>query len=164
MALFFPDKTCRTRFVLIKRTPGKDIHAAQISFPGGQMEAPDRNLEYTALRETYEEVGVPIRKITVEKALTELYIPPSDFQVYPFLGFTRKAPVFTPQESEVETILEVKLDDLLCENNVIRASFTTPHGTLKAPAFALNGQKVWGATAMMLSEIKLLILEGCQKG
>ena len=155
LALLYPDVIKETRIVLILRKAYEGVHSAQISFPGGRVEENDNSLEHTALRETYEEVGVPIENVHIIKTLTDVYIPPSNFFVQPFLGFATSMPQFTRQEDEVEEILEVRLLDLLNDDYLITKSVSTSYkGNVEVPAFKLNGHVVWGATAMMLSEIK----------
>lgn len=158
LAVFYPDENNQTHFVLILRKTYRGVHSNQVGFPGGRVEVLDRDLEHTALRETEEEVGIPQDDIIVVKELTRLYIPPSDFWVHPFIGYTERTPKLIPQESEVELILEVDLEEFLDENNLIKQHLTTSYADeIEVPAFSLNGQVVWGATAMMLSEIKELL-------
>ncbi|KJD35739.1 NUDIX hydrolase [Tamlana sedimentorum] len=161
LALFYPDLKHETKFVLTLRKSYKGVHSAQVSFPGGKLEPQDKTLEETALRETCEEVGIPKKNITVVKKLSQVYIPPSNFYVYPYLGFVKKMPKFIKEEAEVETILEINLEDLLNDKLLISKSLKTSYSKLvEVPAFYLNQHIVWGATAMMLSEIKDLI-KGC---
>lgn len=160
MALFYPDDNGITHLVFILRKSYKGVHSAQVGFPGGKVEDTDTNLQETALRETEEEVGVPIHQIEVLKTLSPLYIPPSNFMVYPFLGIAKQQLQFIKQDSEVEDIIEVTLADFLNENNVINTKVPTSYNVkVEVPAFKLNGHIVWGATAMMLSEIKVLLKE-----
>jgi len=160
MALFYPDKTLQTKLVLILRKTYKGVHSAQVGFPGGKVEPEDESLEHTALRETHEEVGVVPETIEVLKKMTQIYIPPSNFYVQPFLGVSESTPNFIRQEEEVEDILEVSLVDFLNENNVVTKKVTTSYDVeVEVPAYKLNNQLVWGATAMMLSEIKDLLKE-----
>lgn len=155
LALLYPDASNDTRVVLILRKAYEGVHSGQISFPGGRVEEHDRSLEYTALRETYEEVGVPMESVQIIKSLTDVYIPPSNFFVQPFLGFASAMPSFVRQEEEVEEILEIKLLDVLNDDFLITKSVSTSYKVdVEVPAFNLNGHIVWGATAMMLSEIK----------
>ncbi len=158
MALFYPDKANATQLLLILRKTYKGVHSNQIGFPGGKVEAQDSNLKVTALRETEEEVGVSPKRIEVLKELTELYIPPSNFMVQPYLGIYADPKPFKIQETEVEEIVEVQLSDFMNEDNLISQNLTTSYAAnMKVPAFKLNGYVVWGATAMMLSEIKVLL-------
>jgi len=158
LALFYPDSKNETRLILILRKTYKGVHSAQVGFPGGKVEIEDVDLRQTALRETEEEIGVPTEAISVKKAMSPLYIPPSNFTVFPFVGITEKTPRFIKEEAEVEDILEVKLIDFLNENNSIETGvMTSLNKELVVPAFRLNGHNVWGATAMMLSELKDLL-------
>lgn len=158
MALFYPNINNETHIVLIKRKSYKGVHSAQFAFPGGKVEKSDVSLMDTALRETEEEIGVPKHTITNIKALTELYIPPSNFTVFPYFGTLLKTPIFIKQESEVDAIVEVSLQDFLNENMISTTVVKTSYNIeVEVPAYNLNGNMVWGATAMMLSEIKELL-------
>ncbi|MCB9080784.1 MAG: CoA pyrophosphatase [Lewinellaceae bacterium] len=162
LALFFPKKS-DWHLVLIERESHNenDRHRGQISFPGGRWDDTDTSLAYTALREAEEEVGVNRQAIRLLGPLTELYIPVSNFKVSPFVGFTETTPVFQPQESEVRRILEVPFAEFLnpavCQKTNIPIA---PNLLLRdVPFFAVENQVVWGATAMILSEL-LAVLEG----
>ncbi|MBU2938411.1 CoA pyrophosphatase [Lacinutrix sp. C3R15] len=158
LALFYPDVLEKTNFVLILRKTYKGVHSAQVGFPGGKVEKEDTSLKHTALRETEEEVGVPMQDIKVLKSLTQVYIPPSNFFVQPFIGYSNSRPNFIKQESEVEAIIEVSLAHFLDDKNVITELVSTSYNQhIAVPAFKLNDHVVWGATAMMLSEIKDLL-------
>lgn len=155
MALFYPDNLGDTKLVLILRKTYNGVHSAQIGFPGGKLEPNDDSLQDAAVRETYEEVGVLVSQIEVLRQMTEVYIPPSNFYVQPFLGISRTTPKFIKQDDEVELIVEVCLNHFLDENIVVNKLVRTSLNTkIEVPAFELNGHVVWGATAMMLSEIK----------
>ncbi len=157
-ALFYPDEEQVTKLILILRKTYKGVHSAQVGFPGGRREDSDESLKHAALRETWEEVGVPIADIEVLKVMTELYIPPSNFTVYPFFGVTNKTPMFVKQDDEVEDLIEVLLTDFLDELAVTSVKvMTSLEKEMEVPAFLLNGHIVWGATAMMLSELKDLL-------
>lgn len=160
MAVFYPDRSENTNFVLILRKTYQGVHSNQVGFPGGRLEVFDKNLKHTALRETEEEVGIPKGEVQVVKRLTKLYIPPSNFWVYPYVGLLEKTPKLIAQETEVEKILEVNIDELLDERSLIQQKLSTSYAeNIEVPAFSLNGQVVWGATAMMLSELKELLKE-----
>ena len=160
MAVFYPDKTDKTNLILILRKTYRGIHSNQVGFPGGRLEIFDKNLKHTALRETEEEVGIPKEEVRVVKRLTKLYIPPSNFWVYPYVGLLEKTPNLIAQETEVEKILEVNIDELLDDRSLIQQKLSTSYAeNIEVPAFSLSGQVVWGATAMMLSELKELLKE-----
>lgn len=158
LMLFYPSVQRETRFVLILRKTYDGVHSAQVGFPGGRFEDGDQTFEDTALRETEEEVGVPASSIRVVRKLTELYIPPSNFFVQPYLGITSHYPNFVAEESEVEAIIEVPLFELLDDNTLIKKVLTTSYAEeIEVPAFQLQGHVVWGATAMMLNEARLML-------
>ena len=160
MALFYPNQHQETQLLLILRKTYKGVHSNQIGFPGGKVEEEDMDLEATALRETHEEVGVLPNNIEVLKELTELYIPPSNFIVQPYIGLYREPKPFKIQESEVEALVEVLFTDFMNDKNLTYQNLTTSYAkNIDVPAFKLNGYTVWGATAMMLSEIKELLRE-----
>lgn len=158
MMVFYPDPDDEVRFVLILRKTYQGVHSNQIAFPGGRVEVEDRDFAHTALRETEEEVGIPQRDIEVIMELTSLYIAPSNFWVRPYVGLMQHTPTLVPQETEVEAILEINLDDFLSDSFLTKQTLhTTYAGNIEVPAFLLNGHIVWGATAMILSEMKELL-------
>ena len=158
LALFYPDNQQQTTLVLILRKTYKGVHSAQVGFPGGKLETQDASLKDAALREAFEEIGVPTHQVQVLRQLTEVYIPPSNFYVQPFMGISRTTPKFTKQEDEVETIIEVPLHHFFDDNAVTLKRVSTSYKVdVEVPAFKLNGYVVWGATAMILSEIKDLL-------
>jgi 8-oxo-dGTP pyrophosphatase MutT (NUDIX family) len=156
LALLYP-KEGDWHVVFIQRRSDNpnDRHSGQISFPGGKYEQGDVNYEATALRETEEEVGVDQGKIEILGALTDLYIPVSNFQVFPYVGMTEETPEFELQLSEVSSILEVPFEQLTDPGIVGVKDFKIgSHLTLKGvPYFDVQEHVVWGATAMMLSEL-----------
>jgi 8-oxo-dGTP pyrophosphatase MutT (NUDIX family) len=155
LALFYPDKNNKTRFILTERAQYKGVHSAQISFPGGKKNISDNDLSETALRETYEEIAAT--NITLIRQLTRTYIPPSNFYVTPFMAYLNKEQVFKSNH-EVQKIICVSLSDLLSETSVSSKNLTTSYmKNIDVPCFKLNNYIVWGATAMLLSEIKDLI-------
>ena len=157
LALFYPKPNKETFFLLILRAHYDGTHASQIGFPGGKFEAFDKSLENTALRETFEEVGVKSDNILIKKQMSDTFIPPSNFIVRPYLGVVLDTPKFN-HNHEVERIIEVKLSDLLQENTITTKNLSTSYmKNIDVPCFKLNNYTVWGATAMMLSEIKDLL-------
>lgn len=154
MMLFYPKKG-RTHLVLIVRNSYKGVHSSQIAFPGGKYEAEDQSFEKTALRETYEEIGIHPENIEIIMPFTNLYIQPSNFMVYPFLGICKEEIVFVPDGNEVVNIIELPLNDFLNDNLIITTTMSTSYAeNIEIPAFKINEHIVWGATAMMLSELK----------
>ncbi|MGY0392812.1 NUDIX hydrolase [Bizionia sp. KMM 8389] len=160
VALFYPDLVSETKLVLILRKTYKGVHSAQVGFPGGKLELSDESIKHAAIRETWEEIGVPEKELEILRAMTKIYIPPSNFYVYPFFGIAKSTPKFIKQDEEVEAIIEVALKDFLNEGSVVTKTVSTSYSkAVEVPAFHLNNHVVWGATAMMLSEIKDLLKE-----
>lgn len=157
LALFYPNEQNDTCFLLTKRASYNGTHSAQISFPGGKFETNDISLQHTALRETFEEVGVKTTAISIFKEMTNVYIPPSNFLVTPFLGITNQPPVFKTNH-EVEELIQVSLDEFLNKTVISSTILSTSYAKeITVPCFRLNSYIVWGATAMMLNEIRELL-------
>lgn len=138
---------------LTKRPVYKGAHSGQVSFPGGKVEKVDRNLTDTALRETHEEIGVPAHNIDVIGELSELFIIASNFKVFPSVGVLKGKPDFIPDSREVEKVLTPNLTEL---RDVSRRGVKTMHFhpySIQSPYFDIEGEVVWGATAMILSEL-----------
>ncbi|MCB0601379.1 MAG: CoA pyrophosphatase [Saprospiraceae bacterium] len=141
--------------IYTKRTDtAGDRHKGQISFPGGRREAGDADALATALRETEEEIGVAANAITPLGALTSLYIPVSNFQVQPFVGFLRETPQFQLDPIEIERIISIPLYYLQTEGVVKRTAITVrgQYSLPDVPYFDLHGEVMWGATAMITAE------------
>jgi 8-oxo-dGTP pyrophosphatase MutT (NUDIX family) len=147
-----PERNGELHLVLTRRHEYPGTHSGQISFPGGGREG-DEPLETTALRETCEEIGVPSQGITILGQLTALYIPPSNYCIYPFVGFQASAPGFRPDPREVAEVIEVPFS-LLLDEAIQRAEMMEhpQFGERLIPYFNIYGHKVWGATGMVLSE------------
>ena len=159
MMLCYP-KDDKAHIVLIIRNTYKGIHSAQIAFPGGKYEQEDKDFAFTALRETQEEIGISPDQIEIVKSFTKLYITPSNFMVYPFLGISREKLTFIPDPNEVAAIIELPLSVLLNDSIVIETNVSTSYlGDIDITAFKIENKIVWGATAMMLSELKDVLNE-----
>jgi 8-oxo-dGTP pyrophosphatase MutT (NUDIX family) len=147
-------------FPLMQRPTYEGHHSGQVSLPGGKSEPADPDRIYTALRETQEEMGIPMEEVRVLGTLSELYIPPSNFVVLPVIGYMPVPPLFVPDPLEVEQVLEVPLKDLL-EENLIKFTDAPPGARfrIQTPYYPLQERVVWGATAMMLSEFIMVVEE-----
>ena len=154
LMLFYP-KNEVTHLALIVRNSYPGVHSSQIGFPGGKVEEFDADLEETALRETHEEVGIHPEKIKIIKSFSEIYIPPSNFLVAPFMGISHEELTFIPDLDEVKRVLEFSIADFLDENSITKVKMSTSYATdIEVPAFMVDKYVVWGATAMMMSELK----------
>ena len=149
--------------LLIKRTADGKAHSGQIGFPGGKQERSDADMKATALREAHEEVGIHSADVDILGALTPLYIPVSNFQVYPFVAYAKTRPVFNLSESEVSAIVEIPVDELLHEENKTIVNVTSPimpEILRSVRAYKMpEGGIIWGATAMIISELETLLEE-----
>ena len=143
---------------LIQRVSYKGVHSAQISLPGGKFEVEDLDLSNTARRECFEEIGIG-ENIELMGKLSQLYIPVSGFLVEPYLAYhSFENPVFSPQTSEVDGILKLYLSTVLDDSSIKNGSVRVNEDlSIKAPYLMIDNKQVWGATAMILSELKELI-------
>lgn len=154
MMLFYP-KASQTHLALILRNSYNGVHSSQIAFPGGKVEEDDNDLIHTALRETHEEIGIPPQHINLVRSFTEVYIPPSNFMVYPFMGYAVQELDFVLQQEEVAGLVEFPFTDFMNDNIIVNTVMNTSYaGDIEVPGFQVNEHFVWGATAMMLSELK----------
>ncbi len=154
MILIFNEND-ESRIVLMKRSEYDGVHSGQISFPGGRCEESDKSDEFTAQRETFEEIGVRPEDYQVIGQLTDLFIPPSNFIVKVFVGFCKMPPLFNLDPVEVQLVIKVRLDDLFTASNIKSKAFVASSSgkKKKAPYFHVEGEEIWGATAMILSEL-----------
>ncbi len=156
LILFYPHRE-HILLPLILRPKYDGVHAGQMAFPGGRYEKTDENLIRTALREAQEEIGIKASDVQILGKLTELFIPPSNFYVLPVVGKLAYKPDFYPDPREVEAVLEVNLNELLDETIVGFTELEVRGVTIEAPFYDIQGHKVWGATAMMISELLTVI-------
>ena len=149
----------QARLILTSRSVYRGAHSGQISFPGGSVEAIDRNFEDTAKRETEEEIGVSADKYQMWGAISPLYIPPSNFLVHPYLAFSDESLEMIPEEKEVAAIHQIPFERFLAPNAISQPQIKLSNGfKIKSPAFEVDGLLIWGATAMMIGEIRRMIL------
>jgi 8-oxo-dGTP pyrophosphatase MutT (NUDIX family) len=159
LILLYPgSQNGRPSFAVILRPTYDGVHSGQISLPGGRFEVTDIDLRRTALRETHEEIGIDPSAVTLIGQLTELYIPPSNYLVQPFVGFMNGTPAFKPQPEEVERIIEIPVTPLLENNNLVLKEIKVGAELFAAPSFVIGDTTIWGATAMILNEFKEILL------
>ena len=158
LILFYPVKGV-PHIVLMKRNSYPGVHSDQISFPGGKVENHDEHLAATALRESHEELGILPEKVALLGELTQVYIPPSNFLVNPFVGFSNSQPNFVPHSLEVTEVIEVPYSVVIDPINFKNVKINIRDSEVEVPAYILNNHIVWGATAMMLSELSHVIYE-----
>jgi 8-oxo-dGTP pyrophosphatase MutT (NUDIX family) len=156
--LLFYEKNELPHLVFIKRPVYNGVHSGQIAFPGGKWEINDISLYNTALREASEETGILPEKVNYIGRLTDLYIPPSNYLVSPYVGYYSGVPLFKPDPKEVSGILEITLNEILILTDPFpKAEITISDGTkIETHGFDYNGDIVWGATAMILNEFLIL--------
>lgn len=157
MILVFPhEATIKTVFIV--RPIYEGVHSGQVAFPGGKFEKEDVNLKQTALRETYEEIGVIPENVEIIGNLTDVYITPSNFLVTPYVGYMNEQPEFIANKHEVEQIVTYNLLEL--NNSAIKSEKVIKLSAgfeIKTPYYDVSGLTVWGATAMMISELNVII-------
>lgn len=159
LVLFYPVNNV-LHLALMQRPEYDGTHSGQVSFPGGKMEEFDKDYVATALREANEEVNINPDDVDVLGQLTDIYIPPSNFLVFPVVGFIDKRPNFIPEEREVVEVIELPVSELLKEENLGESSILMNKiFRFNSPAFTFDSRIVWGATAMMLAELRAILRE-----
>ena len=148
--------------LLMRRVEYDGVHSGQISFPGGKKDEGDKGLLGTAIREFYEETGVQLEEKDYMGALSDLYIPPSNFLVQPYIAFLPFLPELRPELSEVQELAKVSLEELFdpqyFNDEEILVRQRSKHAyTIKAPCYHIKELCIWGATAMMISELQMII-------
>ena len=147
-----------TYFILIERSKYDGLHSQQIAFPGGKFDEDDRELEYTARRESQEEIGIPVNSGELVTELSAVVVSVSKFIVSPFVFFHEKEPEILINYREVATILKVKLSDFLEKDHSNRNIKISENMQIKnMPCYEIQEKIVWGATALMLNELKIIL-------
>lgn len=147
------------KFPLIKRPDYPGAHGGQISLPGGKKE-PGEDAIQTALREAHEEIGVTGQDVTIVGRLSEFHVIPSNFMITPVVASINRVPTFIPDSYEVERIITGKISNLIREDAVLtKEILAAGNYRMRAPHFEIEGEVVWGATAMMLNEFRLILRE-----
>lgn len=159
LALLYP-KAGTLYTMLMLRPTYEGVHSGQVAFPGGRRELEDPSLERTALREFGEETGAWDTNIELLGTLSPVYIPPSRSLVTPFVGYTERMGLLAPDPREVDLLIEARVDRLLEPDALKRGSHTVNglHKHAEVSYFDVDGHVVWGATAMMLAELRELLL------
>jgi len=145
-------------FTLTERTQTVEHHRGQISLPGGARET-DEKLSSTAIRETQEEIGIYADDVDIIGALSPLFVPVTGFIINPFVGIINANFEPQPAPEEVETVISVHVNELLNDDNELQEKRNLRGYDVNIPYFLLSGHKVWGATAMILSEFKTVLKE-----
>ena len=155
--ILFYSKNNSIYTALMQRTTYDGSHSGQVSFPGGKVEPSDTSILHTALREANEELGINANDVNIIGQLTDVFIPVSNFHVVPIIGIAKKTPDFVLEKKEVEEVIEVNLlqfiQQELIQNKVKMANNTI----LKVPSFEYQQKVIWGATALMLNELKHIL-------
>ena len=154
LILLYPNNN-KIYFYLTKRADTVKYHKGQISLPGGSKENNETLLD-TALRETQEEIGIDKHQISILGKITPLFIPVTGFMVTPFISYISKKPKTILDEIEVAELLSVNIRDLL-NNDILIMDREINGSSVSIPYFSLNNHQVWGATSMVLSELKDII-------
>ncbi len=156
LLLLYP-KNGKWYMPLIRRHTYQGQHSDQVSFPGGKKEMLDVDLRETALRETYEEIGVQVNEACVLGNLTPITIPISNYIVHPFIALLDEEPLFSADKYEVKHIIEFPLEVLWQDKALQEKTMNSQGYTITAPIYQLSDDYIWGATAMILSEFKHLL-------
>lgn len=151
LLLLYPDAD-QLHIPLIVRPRYEGVHSGQVAFPGGRFEEGDGDLTTTALREAKEEVGIDPMQVQILGQLSDLYIYASNYLVQPTVGWCTQEPTFCADPREVDQLLKVPVTDLQNPANHKEEQWHLRDRTAMIPFFAIQGQTIWGATAMMLSE------------
>ena len=158
--LLFAAQNNSPSLLLIERPVYEGVHSGQIALPGGKMDDSDESLEHTALREMKEETGFD-GDVEILGKLSDVYIPPSNFLVTPFVAYTNSRPVWKPDQREVASLIEAPLEFLNDDLLIGEGEFiTSGKYKVKAPYFIFQGHRIWGATAIMLSEFREILRKG----
>lgn len=161
VAIILFEENGEWKSVLIERPTYPGVHSGQMAFPGGKREESDENLVATALREMHEEIGFYDSGIQFLGTLTHVYIPVSGYLVVPHVFFTQIRPKYFPDATEVAKVVEFNIEHLINDENLIYTTIQASKDVRmkNVPAFSLQDHVVWGATCLMLNELKMCVLK-----
>jgi 8-oxo-dGTP pyrophosphatase MutT (NUDIX family) len=159
VAIHLFNKNKEWYFIVIERSEYDGHHSKQIAFPGGKMDPSDSTLEETARRESIEEINIKMDHAKIVGKITPVYIPISNFEVHPYIFAHSDEPILKASIDEVNEIVFIKCSDLLDDKNLKYTDIEITKGSTmkKVPCFTLENKIIWGATALILSEIKELL-------
>ncbi len=162
LVLLYPWRK-KLHLVLTRRTSTVAHHQAQVSFPGGRMDEGENTIT-AAIREAQEELKIIPDSIRILGELTPLYVPPSNYCIYPVVAAAKERPGFMPSPVEVAEVIELPVDHLLDETNIRIENWQLRGMNVHVPFYFFEGHKIWGATAMILAELTEIIssLEGAK--
>ena len=158
IVLLYPNSDNEICILLIERSTYDGHHSGQIALPGGKQEPEDIDLQATALREFFEETGSSETPYVIGK-LSEVYIPVSKFIVQPYVAYLESRPDFYINNLEVYKLIEYKLNELLNQNTNQTTTINIGETTIVTPYFNVEEKALWGATAMIINELKHIIKE-----
>jgi len=156
LLLVFPGAGGRAHVVLTVRAGTLERHGGQVSLPGGVVE-PGESYANAALREAQEEIALDATLVRIAGALTPIDIPVSRFRLHPIVGLSDARPALTPADGEVARILDIAVDDLTATGCVVQTTRERDGQRIEVPAFCVDGEDIWGATAMVLAEFLSLL-------
>lgn len=156
LILLYPDGESLST-VFIRRPKYIGIHSGQISLPGGKMEQNDTDIAVTALREAEEEIGINRNDVEILGQLSQLFIPVSNMIVYPVIGFIAEKPIFRPQQGEVTELIETAVEEFLRPGIIQDKIELIRFRRTVVPCYNIHGHRIWGATAMIMSEFTELL-------
>lgn len=157
LILFYLDDNRDIMTILIQRPTYNGVHSGQIAFPGGKFEEYDADLIQTALRESREEVGIDPENVTVLGSLTELYIPPSQLTLLPVVGYQQGQPKIVTDPNEVAGVITISIKEILDPLSIQQKRVSVGSWSDMVPCFYIRGNVIWGATAMILNELKMIL-------
>lgn len=147
----------RFKIPFIQRPMSNRVHPGQIAFPGGGWEEQDIDLNETALRETWEEIGITVPKTNIIGTLSDMYVVPSNSMITPVVAYLNETPTYNHDPKEADRVLEFYLDDLQNKANHTIKTIKTPVGIVEMPAFQIGEHLIWGATARILRELVVVL-------